>query len=246
MLSHFSEIPKLLLSFPAKFLGNSIVFFLMRWLLVSVALITSGFLSACSSQISAINKTASGFIFGVEDPSVAATLNPNIRYLRVQIEGRTILLALGYIDADPLGPIEVWYSAKGEVLRLQNGHLISMTGTRVEWRSSTLSTMPVWPNETALPITYSRSRDVMPGYRFGVVDQLSLRAVTVPAKSNLVAMTPKTLRWFEESEGRGLLPPARFAVLKVSGQDLAVYGEQCVSAAVCMTWQQWPPAVYGL
>lgn len=208
--------------------------------------ISGGFLSACSSGVNAITNTAIGYFLGVEDPSATASLSPKIRYLRVQIDGRIILLALGYVDTHPLGPIEVWYSAKGEVLRLQNGHLISMTGSSVEWRNSTLTTMPVWPNENSLPITYTRSRDVMPGYRFGVFDQLSLRAITIPAKSSLVAISPKTLRWFEELEDQGLLPPARFAVLKISGRDVVIYGEQCVSAAICLTWQQWPPAMSAL
>ena len=169
-------------------------------------------------------------------------LAPSVPYLRVQISGRVALLALGYVDTDRLGPIEVWYSAKGEVLRLQNGHLVGLTGSDVEWRESRLSSMPVWPKENALPSAYTRSRDVMPGYRFGVVDQLSLRAVTMPARSNLLAIAPSRLRWFEELEGRGALPPSRFALLKISGQDVAVYGEQCVSVAVCLSWQQWPPA----
>lgn len=219
-------------------------FFSIRWLLLGA--ITSGFLTACSLGSNAIIDTTIGYFVGAEDPSVTATLNPDIRYLRVQIDGRIILLALGYIDTHPLGPIEVWYSAKGEVMRLQNGHLISMTGTRIEWRSSTLSAMPVWPTETALPTTYTRSRDVMPGYRFGVVDQLSLRVIDTPAQSRLVTITPRTLRWFEALEDQGLLPPARFAVLKFLGQDKVIYGEQCISAAVCLTWQQWPPAVSAL
>ena len=199
-------------------------------------------LSACSSRLDALNRTAGAFFFGEEDPSATATLNPRIRYLRVQINGRVILLALGYVDAQALGPVEVWYSAQGEVVRLQNGHLVGLTGSNVEWRESRLSNMPAWPEEGSAPSTYTRSRDVMPGYRFGVVDRLSLRAIAVPARSNLVAVAAKSLRWVEEQEVHGALPPSRFALAKISGQEVAIYGEQCVSAAVCLSWQQWPPA----
>lgn len=217
--------------------------FLLKLVLASFV---CAFLGACSTRYDVINKTASRFFLGEEDLSTTTSLNPNVRYLRVQINGRVVLLVLGYVDTHPLGPIEVWYSAKGEVLRLQNGHLAGLTGAAVEWRDSRLSNMPVWPTANSLPSTYTRSRDVMPGYRFGVVDQLSLRAVTAPARSNLVAVAATQLRWFEELEVHGALPPSRFALLKNLGQDVAVYGEQCISAAVCLSWQQWPPAIFAL
>ena len=203
----------------------------------------SALLVACSTRMGALNKTTNALFFSNEDPSATATLNPNIRYLRVHINGRVVLLALGYIDSHVLGSIEVWYSAKGEVLRLQNGHLLSLTGSSDEWRASELSSMPDWPLVNALPITYTRSRDVMPGYHFGVFDRLSLRAVSIPTQSRLVAIAPTTLRWFEALEERQALPPARFAVMLIAGKDVAIYGEQCVSTSVCLSWQHWPPKV---
>ena len=54
-------------------------------------------------------------------------LNPNFRYLRVQIGNREVFMALGYVDKDSDGPIEVWYSGTGEVLRLRDGRLIGAT-----------------------------------------------------------------------------------------------------------------------
>lgn len=198
-------------------------------------------LPACSSRIAAMNQTAGAFLFGEADPSATATLNPGIRYLRVEINDRVVLLALGYLDAHPLGIIEVWYSAKGEVLRLQNGHVVGLTGADIEWREARLSTLPVWPANTATPSHYTRTRDIMPGYRFGVVDRLSLRAVDAPARSRLVSVAPSSLRWFEAHELTGALPPSRFAVSTRAGQEVAIYGEQCITSRVCLSWQQWPP-----
>ena len=48
----------------------------------------------------------------------AIILNPNLRYLRVSVRGRVVLMVLGYLDAAPDGVIETWYSSAGEVLRL--------------------------------------------------------------------------------------------------------------------------------
>lgn len=188
-----------------------------------------------------MTQTVSAVFFGESDSSATATLNPGIRYLRVTISDRVVLLALGYVDAHPLGPIDVWYSTQGEVLRLQNGHVVGLTGADIEWREARLSAMPAWPAKGGSPSSYSRTRDVMPGYRFGMVDQLSIRAIETPVRSRLVSVPPQGLRWFEEFEINGVLPPSRFAVTKIAGEEVAIYGEQCISPAVCLSWQQWPP-----
>jgi hypothetical protein len=168
-----------------------------------------------------------------------ATLNPSIRYLRVVIDGRVLLLALGYIDSDRLGPVEVWYSSKGEVLRLQNGHVVGLTGPSNEWLQVRLSGMPAWPAPAASSV-YTRVRDVMPGYRFGVVDRLYLRAIAAPAKTHLLILKATDLRWYEEVEQGAHLPAARFALANTPTGDVPVYGEQCIAETMCLSWQQWP------
>lgn len=199
-------------------------------------------LSACSSRIDAMTQTAKAVFQSGPDASALAAVNPSIRYLRIEINGRVLLLALGYVDAHPLGPIEVWYSSQGEVLRLQNGHVVGLIGPDVEWRQVRLSTMPTWPTDNTSASTYSRMRDVMPGYRFGIVDELSVRSINAPSQSNLVTLAAQSLRWYEEHEANDKLPAARFALSRVHNQDTVVYGEQCISRALCLSWQQWPPA----
>ena len=182
------------------------------------------------------------------DPSVdGAKLNPAFRYLRVTIAGRTALLALGYVDEDPRGPIEVWYSAEREVLKLQNGRVVGAVGMLTEWRNVRLPELPAWSalaREPA-PRRWERTRDVMPGYRYGLREAIALGAAPVPEKSALRELDAKALTWFEERvefppPGDKALPPARYAVRMAGGQETVVYGEQCLAPELCFTWQRWP------
>ena len=214
-------------------------------------------LSACSTGMDAVVGTLRSAMQGEPGPD-PARLNPNFRYLRVTVEGRVAFLALGYVDSHPHGPVEVWYSAKREALRLQGGRLVGATGLTTEWRSVELPELPSWSAiaRAGEPVQWERVRDVMPGYRFGVRDALVLRAIAPPGKSALQGLDPKSLAWFEErfrDESRpGLLaalgavapdaqvlPPARYAVELREGRETVVYGEQCVSADLCFTWQRW-------
>jgi hypothetical protein len=215
-------------------------------------------LTACSSGSNAILQTLPNAI-GRDSKLANARLNPNFRYLRVTVNGRVALLALGYVDSHPQGPIEVWYSAEREVLRLQNGRLVGAVGLTTEWRDVFMPDLPSW---SALArgdqvFRWTRTRDVMPGYRFGVKDALSLRVVAESTRSELLGLDPKRLTWFEEtvesapvaplsrifSSGVGAdaaLPPARYAVDFRDGQETVVYGEQCLTPELCFTWQRWP------
>jgi hypothetical protein len=193
------------------------------------------------------------------DGSASARLNPNFRYLRVTIAGRVVLLALGNEDIDLRGPVEVWYSAEREVLRLQNGRLVGAVGLTAEWRNVVLPELPSW---SALArgdqaFSWTRVRDVMPGYRFGLRDAMSLRVIAQPKRSELQGMDPQRLTWFEERVESGqvaglsavfgnnidadaVLPPARYAADFRGGQETIVYGEQCLAPDLCFTWQRWP------
>jgi len=182
------------------------------------------------------------------DPGVdGAKLNPAFRYLRITIAGRTALLALGYVDDDPRGPIEVWYSAEREVLKLQNGRVVGAVGMLTEWRNVRLPELPAWSAlaREAAPRRWERTRDVMPGYRYGLREAIALGAAPVPEKSALRDLDAKALTWFEERvesppAGDKALPPARYAVRMAGGRETVVYGEQCLAPELCFTWQRWP------
>jgi len=174
-------------------------------------------------------------------------LNPNLRYLRVTIEGRVAFLALGYLDSHAQGTIEVWYSGDREVVRLLDGRLVGATGLAKEWRTVALPELPDWSNLAASKQTFTwvRVRDVMPGYRYGVRDSLELSVTQAPARSALQGIDPASLTWFEErlvgEVPKSLaLPPARYAVQTRTDGALVVYAEQCIAADTCFTWQRWP------
>lgn len=176
-----------------------------------------------------------------------AKLNPNLRYLRVTISGRVVLLALGYLDPHPYGTIEVWYSAEREVVRLQNGRLVGAVGATTEWRNVVVPELPGWDKLASggAPLQWSRARDVMPGYHYGLRDTLSLTLVPPPPKSALQGLDPNELTWFEErlaedDLSKTTLPVARYAVQVSGTQSIVVYGEQCLGPQMCFTWQRWP------
>jgi hypothetical protein len=215
-------------------------------------------LSGCSAGGNAILQTLP-YAYGRNPAVDKAKLNPNFRYLRVVVRGHIALLALGNVDSHPHGPVEVWYSAEREVLRLQNGRLVGAVGLTTEWRNVTLPELPSWSAVAHADRVYqwTRTRDVMPGYRFGVKDALSLRVVEAPRRSALQGLDLQRLMWFEERGESGsvaglsgifggggganaVLPPARYAVEFRGGGETVVYGEQCLAADLCFTWQRWP------
>lgn len=213
-------------------------------------------LSACTTSMDAVVSTLRVAVRG--EPSADATrLNPSFRYIRVTVEGRVAFLALGNVDSSPRGPVEVWYSARREVLRLQNGRLVGVVGLTTEWREVALPELPSWSEiaRTGRLHPWVRTRDVMPGYRFGVKDALVLQVVAPPTKSALQDLDSKSLTWFEErfqadspratlaklagiSDDR-TLPPARYAVDLRNGKETVVYGEQCLAPELCFSWQRW-------
>jgi len=208
-------------------------------------------LVSCASGGNAILKTLQNAWGGNVDVSLGK-LNPAFRYLRLVVDGQVVLLALGYTDRHPLGPIETWYSANKEVLRIQNGRIIGASGTVTEWQSVSIPPLPTWLtlSKASEPFRWTRSRDLMPGYRYGVKDPLISRVVPPPVRSQLLGVDPASLVWFEEdfdsavqlpiSTGGGdRLPTARYAVSLGQGNEVVVYAEQCLAIDLCFSWQRW-------
>jgi len=207
--------------------------------------------SGCSSASQAIVDTARS-VWGGPSAADSARLNPRFRYLRVSVDGRVALLVLGYVDPHPQGRIEVWYSAQHEVLRLQNGRIVGATGLTTEWRRVALPALPDWSALVASPqpLEWTRTRDVMPGYRYGVKDRLRLKRIAPPGESRFVGKGgrgSRNLIWFEETvasetPGERALPPVRYALdLRAAGEPV-VYGEACLAPDLCFSWQRWPAA----
>lgn len=186
-------------------------------------------------------------------------LNPAYRYLRVVVDGRSAMLVLGYLDADSAAPgrrdIEVWYSGEGEVIRLRNGRIAGTSGLTTDWRSVSAAAAPEWGRLTAMrsepqPVaTYERRRDES-GYRVGITDRVQVFAISPPRGTALAGLPADSLLWFEE-RAIPVAPPAdspqaapltsRYAVRQADGKVEVVYAEHCLSAALCLSLQRWPP-----
>jgi hypothetical protein len=181
--------------------------------------------------------------------TLAAKLNPDYRYLRVEAQGQPpALMVLGYVDPDPLGDIQVWYSSQREVIKLQNGRIVSTTGLETNWRAVRFSAAPpAWSDVPHAGVVYTRLRDEMPGHRYALADRLQLKPLAgVPSlqgPASLPRDPAKAYRWFSEttlSSGDSALPPSWFALATYLGQPTVVYSRQCLSAQLCLTLQLWP------
>lgn len=195
----------------------------------------------CANESSAISGTL-GLLLN-RDSVDKITLNPNLRYLRATAQGNTALLVLGYVEPHTQGDIEVWYSAKGEVLRLQNGRIVGTSGLKLDWRSVRYPTLPPWSALTEEEISFMREHDETPGYRYGIRKEIHLRKTSAITGTNLVGIDPTKLQWFIEevkpstpTDNSPALPSTVYAVL--AGR--VVYGAQCLDRELCITWQRWP------
>ncbi|MFM0204973.1 hypothetical protein PQR53_34710 [Paraburkholderia fungorum] len=207
--------------------------------LLSLCCIT--LLCSCSTSMQAIVDVTNLFRHTSDGQVGSAQLDNRYRYLRVSIRGRATLLILGYVDNDPLGPVETWYSGGGkETVRLQNGRFVGGAGLPVEWVNVSLSAQPDW-NTVKQPVQITRRRDVMPGYEYGLTDTLTVTPVRAPRGTDFSGKTDGSLQWFEESSsGSAALPPSHYAVRTIGGKSQVIYGEQCLNQSLCISWQRWP------
>lgn len=200
-------------------------------------------LSACSQNI--LVQTLSAAIPALGDSVDTLALDPRRLYLRVSVRGRTALMVLGYRDPHPGGEIDTWYSSEGETLRLQNGRILSTAGLETDWRAVRNPPLPSWSQMSSkTSVDYRRERDEMPGYRYGITESVKLTRIDIPDDSNLVGLAPGNLQWYAEYVDGKLRhgASARFAVSPAlaDGNPRVVYAEQCLSPALCFSWQTWP------
>jgi len=194
---------------------------------------------------------AARLVYKGQPAAAQPNFNPAYRYLRTQIGDRTIFMVLGYIDQRPEGPVEVWYSGSGEVVRLLNGQLVGTTGLSTDWRNVRFTDLPAWPGADTTSATggssqsYARLRDLMPGYRFGIRDEIVRTSISPPRNTALAGADPASLRWYEERSvsrpSTASLPTARFGISRSSEKPQVVYSEQCLTSDFCMSFEQWTP-----
>jgi hypothetical protein len=239
-------------------LGHPPLNLIARLILGGLVVLASG----CSSLLGPETETAA-YLFHEEESTkarldkLASRLNPSIRYLLVHQEGNLpTLLVLGNVLQVPGGPVEVWYSAGGELFKFQSGRMVGTNGLPVDWTSVRfLSKIPSW--ETVSPDyapVYMRSRSELPGYRSNIKESMRLTRMVVSADGTLrlpfslsEAMPPSSLKnytWFREQvvadSRHAVLPESWFAVAQDNGEERVVFSRQCVSAQICFQFLQWP------
>jgi len=175
-------------------------------------------------------------------------LNTSLRYLRVTIKDKPLLMVLGYTETLPQGTLDTWYSNQGEVLQLLNGRVWSTTGLAIDWKNIRFEALPTWTRLMSQGnAQFVRLHDQMPGYALGIQHKVQIYGVAAPVQSHLVGLPAAQLKWFEEkvvsSPALGAspnLPSARYGIAIKDGQPVQVYGEQCFSNDLCFSWQAWP------
>lgn len=174
-------------------------------------------------------------------------LNPDFKYLRVQIDDREVYMALGYVDQTPSGPVEVWYSAEADTLHLRNGRLVAATlKNGPDWSAVAFTHLPAW-DAVAEHAEFVRTHDESPGYRYGIRENIVIRRIATPSDSQLKIIPASSLTWFEEDvQGDTNNRPARYGVkLQELAGHQVVYAEQCLSKELCFSWQSWPYSSKG-
>lgn len=202
-----------------------------RWLAALGACIL---LCSCAPEVQSLADVAH-----LHSEGMQTQLPARYRYLRITANGRALPMVLGFVDPatgnSPL-PTYVWYSSAHEVLRLRDGMVAGTAGLPVNWLDVHYAAWPDWGDR---PQTIVRTRDVQPGYRFGLRDTLHIVPIEPPRDSRLEGLAPRSLRWFHVTNARN----GRSMLYAVRGRrhPQVVYGEQCLAASLCLTWQDWPP-----
>ena len=219
------------------------------WLLLFVPLHLLGCASGSTPLADVLSAMVSEQLGTANAPGLSHKPNPLFRYLRVEVAGRpAALMVLGYLDAHPQGDIEVWYSTRREVIKIQNGRVVGTTGLAPDWRRVQFPVAPPsWVDLHTEGVTYTRLRDEMPGYYVAISDQIEVKpwpglpALVLP--TSLPVELASRYRWFSEvalNSNARPLPPSWFAWGFRGGQPTIVYSEQCLSVSFCLKLQSWP------
>jgi Group 4 capsule polysaccharide lipoprotein gfcB, YjbF len=217
---------------------NAIMFFKTTFLVFLAAL-----LSACQS-VNGVNPVldTGRLLFPSDDFS--AHYKPGFEYMLVDHEGHKAAMALGWRQSDVPVVNEYWYSGQREMLHLQNGRLHTVVGMTQEVRAQTPN-VPTWQaivDATANTsgggaLVWSRTRDVQPHYRYGVVEYIISKHIQ-PTKAQQALVAQPAL-WFEDQvksknqDGKEWLYTELFALVN----DRVVYSQQCVGPTLCLRLQ---------
>lgn len=220
-------------------------------------------LGACSTQMQSGLDTAQAALGWSRSAAAAldaSPLDPALSYLRVQVQGKPGLVVLGDQTPGPLGLTSVWYSADGAVLRLVEGRLVGFADRQKSWAVTALrragpialpstpgsvlpnADMPDWHAVARLtkPQIFEQLTDVQPGYRLGLTQQRERLAQAAAPAGHQARGLPAHAQWFVERDSGTAAHPAWFAYDLQQRPARWLYGQACLDAQHCLSWQPWP------
>ena len=182
------------------------------------------------------NPVVDTFATLIPKPATYGIYQPGLEYLQVSLQGRDGAMALGYRQTKGPDVHEHWYSGQREMLHLVNGRVVEVQGMTHEVRKQS-DKVPSWQElaESKRPLVWSRTKDLMPGYRYGQVEYIISQWVEPTPKE--AALVNQPAQWFIEqvksktADGREWLYNETYAVVK----NQVVYSEQCIAPEVCLT-----------
>jgi len=205
-------------------------------------------LSACTSMSDATYKTLKA-AFGATPEMLGQAnssqpINPAFRTMRITTAGTQATLVLGEIEQSPSGSIEVWFSAQREVIRIQDGRIVSTSGLRTNWVRSDYKPIGT---KNDLGGSWRLTRDIAPGWTYGLVIDIKRVAVSEMPRALGKFFTPALqsksggVLWVSESpidpDLRSGQPwQTAYFARTVQGQVLAGY--QCLDAELCLAWEK--------
>ena len=203
-------------------------------------LVTSIGLSACASNFSA----AYDMYKALEQPNperfASFEMNPNFQYLEAHSPASQAMLVLGYTTAPENQPaIQTWYDSEQQLLRLQNGFLVSLTGV-----ANTVSTTEyTWGPPTAQGVQLPTAKTYsQPGQQvFNKTVPLAFQQVPASAVSTKnsvlrtrIAQQNPNLLWYQQVQSTAQQLP--FSLHAFAANGTPVYGSQCLTPSECVEW----------
>lgn len=164
-------------------------------------------------------------------------VSPGFEYILVTTREQNALMALGErrIDESKNQTHEHWYTGQGEMLYLVEGRIQKALGFTNEIRGQ-VNAAPTWDEviKSKRELTWRRQIDLMPGFRYGVVDNFSTKKIETPIK--LPDSLPTSSKWITDlveskaADGRTWWFLQRFALY----EGRVVYSEQCIGNDLCI------------
>jgi hypothetical protein len=217
-------------------------------------------ISACAGDKS--NIVYDTFKLGFSNPNTVideTPLNPNYRYLKVEVNNRPALLVLGYEDNKKNHGRAIWYSAFKEVIQIEGGRLAGSEGLDTNWTQVKLQNPPPFSKVLVKPnirrayqpkYRYVRIRTVMPGYQVNIRETVVMQALdSIPSDAPKELKDEKVnrdIRWVEEtvlvpSQSKNpSITPLRAIYAIDSKTEQVIYGKQYLTPNDFISWLTWP------